>query len=178
MSGEPIVIEYTTASGVRIHVTPLALPTVRALQMRAAQELPYPDEKPYEKLMENAVEGTLLPASDNPEYRALCQEIDIQRNELSNTRMIWLACSWPDYSDFKAIVAAFKDRLKDVRKWADLPADDNEAVLFHFVLSGREDVQTVIHAAAQQRPLTNGEIVDGVRLFRINVQLPPARDVA
>lgn len=170
--GRPVVVIYETLSGVVIHVTPLSVFTITAIGERAEELFPYPDPAPYELPLENAVSETVrLPADDNPEYKKLKQPIDAERMEWQVQAVIDLACSYPAFPSREHMLAHFRPALERLKKVANLPDDEWQAVLMHCVFTGRGERQTVIDIASQHKavPLTPDEVVDGIRFFRAQI---------
>lgn len=171
--GRPVIVRYETASGVIVHVTPLSPFTIAGVRERAEQELPYPDPKPYEAEIENAADPSIkLPASDNPAYKALCAPIDEDRKAWRLQAYIDVSCAFPDFASLDALIGHFRPRLEALRKVTVMGEDDWLNVLNHCVFSGSNDRLTVINIALQNEtiPLTPGEVVEGIRFFRLALQ--------
>ncbi len=181
MDGRPSIVVYETQSGVIAHVTPLSLPTLRAIQLKAKDEFPYPDPRPYQVPEENAfVETQLTPAEDNPDYVAACHAVDNQRKQWLDRAVFDYAVHFPKYPTPRALVDGFRERLDALRKIAVLPEDDYEAVLFHLVLTWNQvgitpqgelretntEYARLIQLAIQTVALTPDEVTAGVRFFR------------
>ena len=181
--GRPTVIIYETQSGVLYHITPLSLPTLRAIQLKAADRFPYPDKKPYQvpDPVEVAFsEGQVSAAEDNPDYIAACREVDSERARWVDRAIFDYAAHCPKYPTKEALVMAFKAKLENLREIANLPDDDYEAVLFHLVLTWNQlatnednklvtagsDYIRIIQLAIQTVALTPDEVTAGIRFFR------------
>jgi hypothetical protein len=180
-SGLPAVVEYETQSGVLIYVTPLSLFTVQAVVNRSELEYPYPDEKPYRVESELFASG-FIPASENEEYQALCQNVDQQRAEWQNDAFIELACEYPKHFSREAMIAHFRPHLEKLRQFIDMGKDDWQNVLNYCVFTGTVDVidmnnkrhrtserHRVIQIARQNSnlQLSMSEVVEGLRVFRL-----------
>lgn len=170
-TGRPAIIVYETLSGVIVHVTPLSIFTIQAIRDRAEQEFPYPDPADYRLPLENAVEGVTLPASENPEYQALCKPIDDQRQNWKVQAYIDMSCTFPAFESRAEMIERFKPRLEQLRKVSLMSDDDWQNVLNHCVLTGRPDKQALVSLALQDAaiPLTPAEVVEGVRFFRVDL---------
>lgn len=181
VNGRPALIVYETFSGVVFHITPVNLPTLRAIQLKAEDLFKYPDPKPYQQPEENAFsDGQLTPPEDNPEYVAACHKIDAERAQWADRAIFDYAVRCPKYPRPEDLVTAFKDELAKLRQIAVLPEDDYEAVLLHLVLSWNQvgldsnkefrpassDYSRIIQLAIQTIALTPAEVQDGVRFFR------------
>lgn len=173
VTGYPSVIVYETMSGVVVHTTPLSAFTVQAVKARAEELFPYPDPEPYRMTLENVADPSIKgPAKDNPEYQALCQPIDAERIKWIASTCIDLACNYPAFPDQAHMLAFFRPQLEKLKTAVSLDDDEWQAVLKHCVFTGRKDRQTVFDLAIQSQgiPLTPGEVVEGIRFFRLEIQ--------
>lgn len=179
--GRPSVFVYECQSGVMAHVQPVNLATLRAIQLKAADVHPYPDPTPYRQPEANAFsDAQMTRAEDNPEYVALCQQVDKERATWVDRTIFDYAVTFPKYPTKAALVAAFSDKLSDLRKIAVLPEDDYDAVLLHLVLTWNQpaldasgklttagtEYARLIQLAIQTVALTPDEVTAGVRFFR------------
>lgn len=171
----PTAVEYITMSGVRLHISVLNVPTVNAMNAKAADKFPYPDPTPYREPLENAVPGMLSAAEDNPAYVDACKAVDRSRQEWMNEAIFDYCVHYPDFSNREAILSFFNPQLKTLREIATLPEDDWQAVLHHIILSGQErvpgqvgssDFTNAVLIALQRVALTGGDILNGIRMFR------------
>lgn len=186
MAGHPTIIVFETMSGVVLHITPLNLATVRAVQQKAQEVYPYPEKAPYELPLENTFSpDTKDSAENNPEYVLKCAEIDKQRRIWADRAVFDYAVRFPAYATRQDLINAFAPRLLELRKIAVLPDDDYDAILLYIILSGNEIVSNknglsdgtteytrVILAAMQALPLTGEEIAEGIRFFRVDLSRP------
>lgn len=111
--GRPVIIVYETQSGVTAHITPVGLNTLRAVQAKAAELHPYPDE-----------------ADD-----AARQQVDIVRSEWTDWSIFNYTVAWPEYPTRESLIQAFAVQLMALRKMAVLPDDDYTAIVKNVVLS-------------------------------------------
>ncbi len=182
--GRKALIIYECYSGVVFHITPINLPTLRAIQLKAQDLHPYPDKGPYQRPEENAfADNQLTPAEDNPEYVAACAAVDNERAQWTDRAIFDYATFCPAYPTPADMVEAFKSELAKLRKIAVLPEDDYEAVLLHLVLSWNQvgvdkernlkptqsDYSRIIQLAIQTVALTASEVAQGIRFFRPTV---------
>lgn len=189
LTGAQGVIHYETMlSGVIIHITPLSLFTVKAIEERAAVEFPYPDPEPYQVASDVVVSG-FIPADENEEYQALCRAVDEQRVQWCMDRTIDITCAFPGFSNREAMIEHFRPRLKQLEAIATLNADEWKNVLNHCVFTGtydsivldaatgkpkavRHPERNRVYQLANQSstlPLSTPEVVEGVKLFRVEV---------
>lgn len=182
--GRKALIIYECYSGVVFHITPINLPTLRAIQLKAQDLFRYPDKAPYQQPEENAFAANqLTPAEDNPQYLIDCQKVDSERAQWTDRAIFDYATYCPAYPTPADMVAAFKSELDKLRQIAVLPEDDYEAVLLHLVLSWNQvgldkdrnlkptqsDYARIIQLAIQTVALTPDEVQAGVRFFRPKV---------
>lgn len=187
VDGRPTRFIYETLSGVIFHVTPLSLATLRAIQLKAASVLPYPPKEPYE--IPDPEETSFAPgqksrAEDHPEYQALCKGVDKERKNWADRAIFDYAVECPKYPTHNDLVTAFKSQLDKLRKIAELPEDDYEAVLFYIVFSWNQvalnsnmqympsgnEYGRIIDLAIQTVALTTAEVSAGIRFFRAKIQ--------
>lgn len=187
IEGRPAITIYETSAGVVFYITPISLPTLRAIQLKAEDLFPYPPEKDYE--IPDPVEvaftpGQVSPASDNPEYVARCKEIDAERKTWTERAIFNYCVRCPKYPTEEAMIAAFKPQLDALRQIAVIDLNDFDTVLFHIVLtwnqttrnaSGKLDFTAneygrIIELCVQTVALTASEVAAGVRFFRPKVQ--------
>jgi hypothetical protein len=176
--GKPAIIEYETYSGVLVHIKPVNIATLRAIQMKAIEKFPYPDKAEYQLPDENAF-GGLGSAEDNPDYLNKCREIDSERGLWTDKTIFAYAVKFPKYATQQEMVNDFMSQLIELRGFGVLPEDDYEAVLHHLVLTwnqpvvrdnqlqaGNTEWARIIQMAIQTIPLTADEVSNGVRFFR------------
>lgn len=177
------VIRYVTASGVEVHITPINMATLRAINLKGENLFPFPDPTPY-RLPIPDTEPVLYDNADaNPEWVKISDEIKAKRQEWVNDAILKYAVKFPLFPTRESLIAHFASDLMALRKIAVLPEDDFDAVLYHLVLSGnrarrdndnnlhtlRSDYGIIINACIQTMPLTQEEILEGVRFFRVDI---------
>lgn len=182
--GRPVVIKYDCYSGVIAHITPLNIPTLKAIQLKAKTRFPYPDKRPFQTEEENAfTPGQLTAAEDNPDYVAACRVVDRERALWVDRTIFDWSVSFPQFKTHDEMVAWFKPKLNALREIAELPEDDYEAVLFHLVLVWNQpglnkqkeltveasEYNRLIQLAIQGVALTPAEVTEGIRFFRPDV---------
>jgi hypothetical protein len=190
--GRPSIVRFETMSGVILHITPLNIATLRAINLKSDELFPYPDKKQYEVPLENAfVEGMVDSAENNPEYLKACEPVDQQRKEWTDKAVFHYAVRFQDYPTRESLINAFAPRLLELRKIALVQEDDYEAILHHLVLTGNTIIKgttgalqalsseyvDVIRIAIQTVALTPEEVTQGVRFFRANLRQDTLRKV-
>lgn len=181
VQGRPSFILFETQSGVIWHIKPINIPTYRAIQLKSEEMFPYPDPLTYQKPEENGFdENQLTPATNNPEYVQLCEEVDRERRTWVDQTIFDYTAKMPKYPTREALIDGFKNELLALREIAVLPDDDYEAILFHLVLSwnvvGRtpegaifvraSEYAKIIQLAVQTVTLTAEEVSAGIKFFR------------
>lgn len=164
------VIEYTTISGVRLHLRPLGVAVRQAIITRSEDEFPYPDAMPYRHQMENAAEGVLTNPMDDPEFARLVAEIDQKRERWRRFAFVRAAVSLPEHESEDAAVEAYRHEVETLRPYV-AGFDDYALALFGGVLNWDEDYAAVLSLVVQNQklPLSASEVADGVRLFQYSL---------
>lgn len=186
MEGRPAITLYEASSGVVFYITPISLPTLRAIQLKAEDLFPYPDEKLYE-IPDPAdialTPGQVSPASDNPEYIALCKDIDTERKAWTERAIFNYCVKCPKYPTEDAMISAFKPQLDALRNIAVIDMNDFDTILFHIVLTENKTMRNangnlvivsneygrIIEMCVQAVALSASEVSAGVRFFRPKV---------
>lgn len=176
--GRAAIIEYEAFSGVLFHITPVNLPTLRAIQVKAESIYPYPEKEGYQLADEN-VFGGIVSADENPDYLSKCREIDTQRGVWADRAVFDYAVKMPKYPTKQDLVRGFQQQLDELRAIATLPEDDYEAILHHIVLTwnqlvskagafdvAQNEYSRIVRMAMQTVPLTPSEVTAGIRFFR------------
>ena len=190
-AGLPSVIEVITQSGVQIFITPLSLFTIQALINKSETEFPYPDDKPYREASDLIASG-FIPASENPEYQALCKAVDGQRAQWQHDAIIELACKYPQWQSRTEMMAHFRPRLEELRPYIEMHDAEWQNVLEHCVFTGTLDMRgddgvvrtterhRVIQLARQNASiaLTMPEVIGALRVFRVQISGTPTRGLA
>lgn len=177
--GRPSVVIYECMSGEIFHISPLSLPTLRAIQLKAQDIYPYPDKAPYQIPDPAEVaftEGQMSKAEDNPEYVEACKAVDKERGQWVDKAVFNYAARMPKYPTEDTLIAAYESKLKALKEIAvfDETDTDYDIVLLNFVLTGNADYSTIIRLAVQAVALTAEEISNGIRFFRIRIPTKPA----
>jgi len=172
--GRPSIIIYETFSGVIFHITPLSLPTVRAIQLKAADIYPYPDKSPYQ--VPDPVEvafadGQKSRAEDNPDYIEACKKVDSERVKWVGKTVFKYAAKMPKYPTEESLLNAYGEQLKALKEIAILDNEDSDYdnIILNFVLTGANDYATIFQMAVQQVALTPEEVSAGIRFFRARI---------
>ncbi len=173
VEGRPGIIVYECMSGEIFHISPLNLGTLRAIQMKAQDMFPYPDEKPFRFPEENAFDpNQLTPARDNPEYVALCQAVDLQRAQWCDKAIFEYTAKMPKYAGREDLVRVYKQPLNNLKAIAKFDEGDSEydLIMLNLVLTGKNDFVNIVRLAVQQLALTPAEVSAGIRFFRLDLQ--------
>lgn len=163
------VIAIDTQALGAVYVPKLSMFMRLAIMQRAEELFPLPDAKLYEQPLPDAViEGDVLPASNNPEYKQAVAAIMLKRNQhLQNAIIASLILE--DGCTHEEVVATYKPGLDQMRQYASFPDDDFVAIIRNFILSP-EEYKEIIAAATKEDPLTQEDIRAGLRIFRRDLQ--------
>lgn len=172
--GRKSLIIHETLSGVIFHITPMSLPTLRAIQLKAQDAFPYPDKAPYQ--IDDPVEvafteGQKSRAEDNSDYVEACKKMDNERAKWVDKAVFNYAARMPKYPTKEAVLTAYSEQLKALKEIAlfDVEDDDYDIILLNFILTGNADYATIIRLAVQAVALTPEEVSAGIRFFRLRV---------
>lgn len=200
-TGMPSLITYECKSGVVCHITPLNIATLSAVLIHIQDILPFPDKAAYALPLEGSFvsdevkkQAELDAADSNPEYQKACSEIMAERLKLENNAILDLSVRFlkefnseqqPVYYLPEELIEQFALPLAKLRKYAELPDSDYEAVVWYLVFSGNTlrrrpdngkmeainaDFAYVKELAIQQIiPLSHAEVMAGIRYFRYQV---------
>jgi len=175
-SAYDMAVEVELSSGVTIQVTPLAISTLRALQEKAKDVIPYPDpetDPEYRDFVEylEVADGEPQPfirEDKQEEWDKIVAGVDLARGRWAEERTKVLAIQANGQQD--ELIRQFAPELKRLAKHIDLPADKWEAVVTHCLLRRRSDRELVSEVIMDSLPLTAHEVRDSIRIFRIQVQ--------
>lgn len=163
-------ILYDCDSGVTLSVKPLSPFLFQQLRDLSLQKFPDPDkeayELPYPKELEPAIPGSKIPAEDNPDYRALVDKQSNKRAQFVSRTVITLACE-PHESTRGEVISQFANELDVLRETIELSADVWENTLLYCVITSVKEQADLTLIAESRLPLTPGEVVNGVKFFRL-----------
>lgn len=167
--GRPKIVEIETDSGVILHVTPL-LPTTWGLAREKARlAYPDPDPKPFEVPLPNAaIAGDMIPATENAEYLDLLNQTEKDRQRFIERFVLQNAVAIPE--GMARVKERFATRLKAIQGLDPELDIDNWFVVFDHVICNNFEKSAVILAAENRMPLTEAEIAEGFRFFRLEIQ--------
>ncbi len=199
-TGNPSLIVYETKSGIVCHIEVINIATLRAIKNRAQEVYPYPDKADYPVTLQGSFISEELKkaaeieaADSNPEYQKACRAVDLERDTFENGAILEIAVRFVRqhnpgetalYYTADELVNHFAGKLLKLRKFADLPEDDYEAVVWHCVFNGNRliphresgaltstdwDFAYVKQLAIQQIPLSHSEVMAGIRYFQYPV---------
>jgi len=181
--GESRII-HETMSGVVVHITPINLPTLRAIQLRAEKVFPDPDPTPFQHPEENAFDPSQMTrAEDDPQYMELLNKTKSDRARWVDKAIFTYCATFPDYPTSKSLIDRYYGDLTVLRSFAELPEDDYEAIVYHIVLNGNKvgvdqsgqltptssDFSKIVQLAIQVIALTPDEVVEGIKFFRAKI---------
>lgn len=165
------VFELLMDSGEYVHVQPLSIYVVQALREKSRTLYPYPDKARYERKLEDAkaIEpGQVIPAEENPEYQALYDAADEKQQTYVNLQCI--ALSVEPLQGRQAMIAKYKDRVKQMRAVMDLPDDAWDATLRFCIISSKQDLGKISNAIMGNALPREEDILNGMRIFRCYVR--------
>lgn len=188
VEGRPSILIFETQSGEILHCTPMSLPTLRAIHLKAADLFPYPNPEPYR--IPDPEDVAFTPgqqssrAEDNPEYVAKCQQVDVERNKWANRAVFDYAVKFPKYPTKEDLIEAYREKLEALRAISKIDDDDYDTILFFIVLSwnvvaenssgnlvvASNEYGRVISLITQKVALSAAEVANGIRFFRPRVQ--------
>jgi hypothetical protein len=176
MSLQPKIVEYITASGVVLWITPLSRQLFGAIKQQAADKYPLPNKEDYEEEHPEGVAGLKIPAKANPEYnQKLADALTNQSNHILSA-MNDLCIQYPKYQNGKHVagqfysqddlIEEFKPRLDAIRPFADVPDDLWEATYQFCILGSPDDEKQISMIVRDQLPISQEEVDREMRLFR------------
>lgn len=174
-------VEYVTASGVRLYITPLGAATLQALYKKALELHPAPDRAEYEVAVESSVNPDLriIPPENEPAYLEALEKAQAQQSRYVDRAIRELCISYPDFpGGLPEVVEALRPRLERLGEFIDLNGDVTEDVFNHIIMASGEDVLEVRDIAYDEVPLTEVELGESERLFRPAIPRETRRLVA
>lgn len=164
-------ILYECDSGVTLSVKPLSPFLFQQLRDLSLQKFPDPDkeayELPYPEGVEPAIPGSKIPAEDNPDYRALVDKQSNKRAQFVSRTVITLACELSDGVGYSDIVEQFDNERIRLKEIMELPESAWEATLLYCIITSVKEQVDLTLIAESRLPLTPGEVVNGVKFFRL-----------
>lgn len=162
------VVELPTFAGVVAYVTPLSPVTRQVILDQAKVVHPDFDTEPFMVEVPNsAVPDQKFLDDQNPEYRRLMFDLMAQRNTYITRLHIEMAVEFRESED--ELVARYKPQLTKLKMLYQTDTDW-QIVLHQIILNRQSERQLVLDIATDKAPLTEGEVQDGLRIFRL--QLP------
>lgn len=161
------VVEFDLDSGETVHVRPRSFFVRRALTEKAEKLFPLPEKAAYEKEIDSSLTvfpGEKTPADQNPEYLELVRDAKARQLTWINDQFIKLVADFP--AGKEKLIKKYADELKDLGEIIDLPTDEWEATLFFCLIRTETDRNRVMQAGLDNLQLDEGEIRDGMRMFR------------
>ena len=162
------LVELALDSGETVLVRRLSPYTRQGLFVRAEELHPYPDKKAFEKpladVVANAMPGLMMPAEDNPDYKAAFHEAKLQQAKWFNDAVIESGVVEDSKEGRELTIERYKPRIQHLRTLMKLPDDEWQATVLHGLITTREDRVRIIKASNET--LTEEEIRVAMRSFR------------
>ncbi len=160
------IIERVLSNGITVRTSPLS-PYASARFMRLAEEqYPDADKKPF--LHEHP--DSVLSVLDEPSWNAA--QLAVLRARRSSWSELVIGACCEVIGDAQMYIDAYAPQIARLRKRLELPEDPWEATLLYGILENTPDINALIDDAQGTTPLTGGEVEDGLRMFRPEVQQP------
>lgn len=158
-------------SGETAKVSPLSFYAQQDILARLNEQYPLPDPEAYKlpNPEEDPIPGMeFLPANENPAYVEAGIAANKQRLKGFREALIDLCVEFE--ASREDMISRHARAIARLRKYADIPQDEWYATLYYAVLTSAIEIQMLVNAAQQQLPLTEGETLEGVRIFRPALQ--------
>lgn len=170
------VIAIDTEKLGTVYVPRLSAFMIDAIKKKAGELHPLPDPKPYEKPLPDAViEGDVIPASQNPAYQqALAQVMQARNRYLQYASLS--AVEIPDGAPGKVVphrdvIQLYEHQLESMRAFATIPDNENTfALILHYCILTPAEYIEIVNAATREQQLTQEEVLEGLRIFRRDIQ--------
>lgn len=177
------IVLITCANGAVVGVSPLP-PILRTqIALEIAKKYPEVDKASYALPDPNAfLDGGTLPAENNPAYKQAVETRTRETNTAFNRAVMLATVRVPECVDDDGSVTKWKTRETVIAEWSDeieqyrYATGDNEtdayllALNFGYVTDLTQDQTSILLAAGSKLPLTQEEVISGVKFFRYNVQ--------
>lgn len=177
------VVLITCKNGAVVGVTPLPPILRTSIALEIAKKYPEVDKAAYALPDPNAfLDGGTLPAENNPAYKQAVDARTRETNTAFNRAVMLATVRVPECIDEDGGVTKWKTREAVVAEWTDeieqyrYATGDNEtdayllALNFGYVTDLTQDQTSILLAAGSKLPLTQEEVINGVKFFRHNVQ--------
>lgn len=161
--------QYELASGVTLTVTPLTGFMVQALHARATQLYPDVDREPYQvEIADALVAGTKTRAEDHPEWLQRMSDVLKRRAQAQMGLLLDATLNVPDR---EALIAPYLPTVKAVKEaMQDFPIAaamlNDFLVVLIGVLAEKVEVDALVRLAQGATPLSDAEVLNGMRHFR------------
>lgn len=162
-------IEVTHENGTKLYFVPLSAWHQLAIFAAVEEALPYPDPLPFELPLPNAaVEGDRMPATENPDYQQQCQEIELLRRRERVRRLVYAALHRTD-PDREILINRYHDLVARLRAVGINESDDWKLTVEAVFFTDPSFLNQIIAVCQGEAELTEGEVLDHVRLFRLSI---------
>lgn len=174
------VIELTCVNGEIVNVSPLPPMLQRELNAKVNEKYPPVDKALYETVDPNAfVAGEKLPAENNPAYIQAVKTHTRRVNDYLQELFIETCVRVPLVPANSGsivtltkenVIAAWKAQIDEYKSVMDTSVSDYALAIQFGYLTTDEDMVSMLLAARKDLPLTQEEVIDGVKFFRNQVQ--------
>lgn len=161
------VIEYTTFSGVVLHITPLSVASTNRIAELAEAAYPNFDDAPFQvEIPDSAIEGATFLDTENAEYKRLLAELNSNRRRHENALVVELAVEYTEPTE--KLLKRFEGRIGKIRRLLNLNGDltDEEILLHQIALESNKDLQNILLIIMERKSITEAEIDNGLKIFR------------
>lgn len=171
------VVEFETAlrddqdNPVMLHLTQYTGSDQELIELKMRQEYPPIDLTPYMVPVErSASPDQKVLDEDNPDYKRRIEELERNRTRwlLDYVFDVYVNVA-PPYTR-EEVIETCKPLLEQKRKHIDIVGGDWFAVVRHVLVKDAMGYDDLIKALKNKLPLTEGEILDGMRIFRPVIQ--------
>jgi len=170
------VIEYTTKyTGIRVHITPIPVRALYAIQERLKETYPDPDVPivavdPDDKTkMQFAMGETEYENPNDPEYLIEAKRVESQRSRDSKRILYNQYVTFPDF-DSEGLIEYLADKIAFLKEYgSELPDDDYEIAVYYCALNA-DDEMIIDGYITKLLPVTQEEVVNQLRIFRPALQ--------
>lgn len=168
--GRPKVYVLELDAGAIAHITPIAPAFLRRLEEQAAILFADPDDTQFSEPVPNSEPELELmtDGKDTVEWHELMGKVIVQRNQWKNQWLYDNAVTFPEGKDM--LIRRFSDRLAVMKLAVPDLGEDNWKTLFHYMLTTQAEQLAMITAAYNRASVTDQEVTEAIRFFRIDLQ--------
>lgn len=166
------IIRVELSTGVVLNVTPVSNTMVAMLREQAKEVHPDPDGRPFLKEIPKAFGGETWIVDTSDRVYIAYKNIALQKQvDWAEQKLLTVAC---DCEAKSSVIAMYWREIKAIYalRGADVPQDKDElwnVALTHFVVANPDDREVVSKAIRWRLPVTEEEITEQVKYFRLEV---------